>query len=72
LIENPERKRYIAARGGKIMKAAVLHRPYDLIVEKVPRPKACPGMVVVRIKATAICGTDVGIYTGKIGVPNCP
>jgi L-iditol 2-dehydrogenase len=55
-----------------IMKAAVLHRPYDLIVEEVPRPKAHPGMVVVKIKATAVCGTDVGIYTGKIGAPRLP
>ena len=29
-------------------------------------------MVVVKVKATAICGTDVGIYTGKIGVPKLP
>jgi len=55
-----------------IMKAAVLHRPYDLIVEEVPRPTAHPGMVVVKVTATAICGTDVGIYTGKIGTPRLP
>ncbi len=55
-----------------IMKAAVLHRPYDLTVEDVPRPKAQPGLVVVNIKATAICGTDVGIYTGKIFTPKLP
>jgi L-iditol 2-dehydrogenase len=54
------------------MKAAVLHRPYDLTVDEVPRPQAQPGMVVVKVKATAVCGTDVGIYTGKIGVPKLP
>lgn len=54
------------------MKAARLHQPYDLRVEEVPRPQAAPGHVVVNVKATAICGTDVGIYTGKIAVPRLP
>ena len=54
------------------MKAAVLYRPHDIIVEEVPRPAAQPGQVVVNVKATAVCGTDVGIYTGKILVPGLP
>ncbi len=54
------------------MKAALLRKPYDLRVEEVPRPQAAPGHVVVNVKATAICGTDVGIYTGKIAVPRLP
>ena len=54
------------------MKAAVLYRPHDIIVEEVPRPTAQPGQVVVNVKATAVCGTDVGIYTGKIFVPGLP
>ena len=54
------------------MKAAVLHGPRDLRIEEVPRPKIKPGHVVVRIKATAVCGTDVSIYTGKVPVPRLP
>ena len=54
------------------MKAAVLRGPYALTVEDVPRPEARPGYVVVNVKATAVCGTDVGIYNGKIGVPRLP
>ncbi len=54
------------------MKAAVLRGPHDLRVEEVPRPKVRPGFVVVKVKATAICGTDVGIYTGKVLVPKLP
>ncbi len=54
------------------MKAAVLRRPYDLTVEEVPRPKIGPGSVLVKVTATAICGTDVAIYTGKVLVPNLP
>ncbi|MCE5283595.1 MAG: alcohol dehydrogenase catalytic domain-containing protein [Deltaproteobacteria bacterium] len=54
------------------MKAAVLRGPYDLRVEEVPRPKVLPGHVVVKVKATAICGTDVGIYKGKVVPPRMP
>ena len=54
------------------MKAAVLRGPYDLTVEEVPCPKVQPGFVLVNIRATAICGTDVGIYKGKVAVPRLP
>lgn len=54
------------------MKAAVLRGPYDLSVEEAPRPGVRPGHVVVRVKATAICGTDVGIYKGKVVAPRLP
>ena len=54
------------------MKAAVLRGPHDLRVEEVSRPKAEPGFVVVNVKATAVCGTDVGIYTGKNAAPKFP
>ena len=50
------------------MKAAVLRAPYELRIEDVPRPVVPRGHVLVRVKATAICGTDVGIYTGKVAV----
>jgi 2-desacetyl-2-hydroxyethyl bacteriochlorophyllide A dehydrogenase len=54
------------------VKAAVLRGPYDLRVEEVTRPKVQPGFVVVNVKATAICGTDVGIYKGKVVPPRLP
>ena len=54
------------------MKAAVLRGPYDLRVEEVPRPEVRPGHVLVNVKATAICGTDVGIYKGKVATPKLP
>lgn len=47
------------------MKAAVLHAPYRLTIDDVPRPAVPPGHVLVRVKATAICGTDLAIYKGK-------
>jgi|YelNatPaOPRAMG01_1025707.scaffolds.fasta_scaffold01744_4 L-iditol 2-dehydrogenase len=50
------------------MKAAVLHGPHNLIVEEVEKPKAKAGEVLVKVKATGICGTDVETYHGKYHV----
>ncbi len=50
------------------MKAAVLKAPKRLEIEEVTAPAPAYGEVMVRIKATAICGTDVSIYEGKTAV----
>lgn len=50
------------------MKAAVLRAPRDLEIAEVPAPRPGYGEVLVRIAATAICGTDIGIYNGKTPV----
>jgi 2-desacetyl-2-hydroxyethyl bacteriochlorophyllide A dehydrogenase len=50
------------------MKAAVLHGPYNLVVEEVEKPKAKAGEVLVKVRATGICGTDVETYHGKYPV----
>ncbi len=47
------------------MRAAVLYAPQDLRIVEVPRPEIGQGEVLLRVKATAICGTDVSIYLGK-------
>jgi L-iditol 2-dehydrogenase len=46
------------------MKAAVLRAPYQLSIEDVSKPEVKPGEVLINVKASAICGTDVGIYKG--------
>ena len=43
---------------------AVLERPRHFGLVERPMPVAGPGEVVVRIAATAVCHTDLGIYTG--------
>jgi len=48
------------------MRAAILRGPYDLKVENVPIPSVKPGQVLVNVKETAVCGTDIGIYNGEI------
>ncbi len=47
------------------MRTAVLHAPRHLGIVERPMPLAEPGEVVVRIAATAVCHTDLSIYTGE-------
>jgi len=51
------------------MLAARLHGPADLRVERVPRPgPPGPGMALLRVKITGICGSDLHSYQdAKIG-----
>ena len=46
------------------MKAAVLHAPEDLRYEEIPTPEAGPDEVVIRVRATGICGSDVPRVNG--------
>lgn len=47
------------------MLAAVFEGPNRMTLREVPTPAAGPGELVVRVKAAAICGTDIRIYRGK-------
>ncbi|MFI5349621.1 MAG: alcohol dehydrogenase catalytic domain-containing protein [Elusimicrobiota bacterium] len=44
------------------MKAGVLRGPADLAVERVPLPAVAPGSVLVKVRACAVCGSDLRIY----------
>src|SRR3989442_9848785 len=48
-----------------LTRAAVLEAPRRLAVVTRSRPAPSPGEVVVRVAATAICHTDLDIYTGR-------
>ncbi len=50
------------------MKAFVVHGINDFRVEEVPSPQPEPGDIVVRVKASGICATDVKTLLGQ-GVP---
>ncbi|MBW2975482.1 alcohol dehydrogenase catalytic domain-containing protein [Candidatus Woesearchaeota archaeon] len=41
------------------MKAAVYHNNNDIRIEDIPRPKIDEGEILVKVKASGICGTDV-------------
>ncbi|MFH0964780.1 MAG: alcohol dehydrogenase catalytic domain-containing protein [Planctomycetota bacterium] len=42
------------------MKAAVLHGPGDLRVEEAAKPRPGPGQVLVEVRASAVCNSDIG------------
>ena len=41
------------------MKAGVVHATNDIRYEEIDKPKADPGKVVVKVKYTGICGSDI-------------
>ncbi|MGJ9384219.1 zinc-dependent dehydrogenase [Salipaludibacillus sp. CF4.18] len=47
------------------MKAAVFHGPNQMDVEEVKKPQITDCEVLVKVAASAICGTDVRIFEGK-------
>ena len=50
------------------MKAAVVFRKNNIRITEVPRPRAGRGEVVVKVRASGICATDVKILGGA-GIP---
>jgi S-(hydroxymethyl)glutathione dehydrogenase/alcohol dehydrogenase len=52
------------------MKAAVFHKPKDIRIDNVPDPRIKkPTDVILRVTATAICGSDLHIYNGMFPQP---
>lgn len=47
------------------MRAAVFHGPNDLKLEEVKKPEINENEVLVKVNASAVCGTDVRIFEGK-------
>ncbi|MFQ5878960.1 MAG: zinc-binding dehydrogenase [Dehalococcoidia bacterium] len=56
------------------MRQVLLESPRRLVVTEAPRPTPAPGEVLVKVGATAICGTDLHIYNGeaKAALPRVP
>ena len=52
----------IADPPSETMLAAVLHGKEDLRMERIPRPRAGAGEVIVRVGAALTCGTDLKVY----------
>jgi L-iditol 2-dehydrogenase len=50
------------------MKAAVLHRPLQIVIEDIPMPSFGPDEVLIKVKSVGICGSDFHYWkTGRIG-----
>ncbi|MGG1573450.1 zinc-dependent dehydrogenase [Fictibacillus sp. NRS-1165] len=47
------------------MKAAVFHGPNELKLQEVRKPEINEDEVLVKVNASAVCGTDVRIFEGK-------
>jgi threonine dehydrogenase-like Zn-dependent dehydrogenase len=47
------------------MKALVIRKPGDAILEDVPEPQPQPGHVLLRIRMIGLCGSDLNSYRGK-------
>lgn len=50
---------------GELTRAAVLEAPRRLALVERPKPTPGRGEVLVRTAATAICHTDLEIYSGQ-------
>ena len=48
-----------------MMKAGVVHAREDIRYEDIEKPKAEAGKVVVKVKYTGICGSDIPRVTGE-------
>lgn len=46
------------------MKAGVVHAPYDIRYEEIEKPQVKPGTVLVKVKYTGICGSDIPRVNG--------
>jgi L-iditol 2-dehydrogenase len=50
------------------MRAAVLRRPGEVVVQERPEPRPGPGQVAVRVRSVGVCGSDTHYYEhGRIG-----
>ncbi len=55
------------------MRAMVLERPGDALVERqIPVPFPGPGQVLLRVKACAVCRTDLHLVDGELPDPKLP
>ena len=47
------------------MKASILKKPFEITIEEVPTPVPKPDELLIQVKASAICGSDMKAYEGK-------
>lgn len=48
------------------MKAVVIKKPGQAVLEQVEIPKPHPGFALIKVKASAICATDLEVLDGNI------
>lgn len=50
------------------MKAGVVHAKNDIRWEEIDKPIAAPGKVLIKVKYTGICGSDVPRVNGDAAI----
>ena len=54
------------------MKAALLVRPGELVVDDIPEPEAGPDEVRIAVGGVGLCGSDLSVFSGKWAAPFYP
>ena len=47
------------------MRAITVYAPNDARMEDIPKPMATGDMIIIKVKRTGVCATDLSIYTGE-------
>lgn len=54
------------------MKAALLVRPGEVVVDEVPDPEVGPDDVGIAVGGVGLCGSDLSVFSGKWAAPSYP
>lgn len=54
------------------MKAALLIRPGEVVVDDIPDPEAGPDEVRIAVGGVGLCGSDLSVFSGKWAAPSYP
>jgi len=54
------------------MKAALLVRPGEVVVDEIPEPELGPNDVSIAVGGVGLCGSDLSVFSGKWDAPSYP
>jgi alcohol dehydrogenase/L-iditol 2-dehydrogenase len=54
------------------MKAALLVRPGEVVVDEIPEPDVGPNDVSIAVGGVGLCGSDLSVFSGKWDAPSYP
>ncbi len=49
----------------KLMKALIIKKPGEAVIENVPEPKLDSGKLLLRVRMVGLCGSDLNSYRGR-------
>jgi threonine dehydrogenase-like Zn-dependent dehydrogenase len=54
------------------LKAALLIRPGEIVIDDVPEPEVGPGEVRIAVGGVGLCGSDLSVFSGAWNAPSYP